>query len=191
MSEWIALSAVPAWLNERYGAEGLEHAGWSDIGRVLAEALANGSVAFRAEKPRRPIRIGTCDCVNVIDTARNTITLLETWHEAGMPLPFRRYKHFVGAEVEYGSLAVYCGALLGPSGAGIAPERKDSPKPRMGANELADWICACPTENSKVAWKLLRKDRGNGAPKREEEFLPAWRAIKGNRGRGRIKKSPD
>lgn len=56
--------------------------------------------------------------------------------------------------------------------------------------ELRRWISDCGTANSKVAYRQLRAEHGPATPKREEEFLPAWREVKGHRRQGRPKKSP-
>lgn len=67
----------------------------------------------------------------------------------------------------------------------LSPRGAAAKRSPIGDDEVKCWIATCGTENSKVAWNLIRDQFGNRAPKKTEQFERLWRDVKGRRSRGR------
>lgn len=91
-------------------------------------------------------------------------------------------KDFSDVIIDVTGLAFDRPALL--ASLGIA-STKLAPRARLSPSEICEWIMICGTENSKLAWKKIKAEFGGNAPKKYEEFDPAWKSVKGTRTRGR------
>ena len=183
MSEWVKLSDIGDWLNSRYGPYRRAGNGWGDssLPDTLALALQGGSIrarGFSLHAAGRQVLTFSPACPVAIVALSGDVSV------AGVA--------WWGVEVETAALEAYCDLVLGAVKE-LCPERPEATAPEgvLAGTELTDWISNCPTENYKTAYKMLRDQFGKRAPNRDDVFLPAWRNVKGYRGRGRIKKSPN
>lgn len=183
MSEWIALSAVENHLIDRLGGpnsyRSLRRYELGVLDDAIAAALCGGSIRVRgyrgAGKQILAIAPGAILTVRLLASE----VILDGQCFTEVEIGARQFNAYCDEVLDLGAEPILDPPIVTP----LAP--------RISHAELVGWINSCPTENSKAAYKLLRDKFGKRAPKRQEEFMPAWQEAKGHRPRGRMKKSPN